>query len=161
MVEYRVSRASTISIITAFTSSTVDWYLLQLTFHELWHQNTKCSFLKVPEIKSYILSRGHSVFEGRFFFWRFVSRSDTPKFRKQISRLLCEDYRGKLTTLLEPLHGLMVNCFPTLNVQWKKFGGQEKSWTWFAQTCCCARGNSKQRHIRTWRWWMKWTSLWL
>ena len=43
-------------------------------------------------------------FEGRIFFWQFVSRSDTPKFRKQFSRLLCKDYQGKLTTLLEPLH---------------------------------------------------------
>ena len=47
--------------------------------------------------------------EGVFFvlfFWRFVARSDTPKFRKQFSRLLCKDYRGKLKTLLEPLHRL-------------------------------------------------------
>ena len=27
-----------------------------------------------------------------FFLWRFVSRSDTPKFRKYFSRLLCKDY---------------------------------------------------------------------
>ena len=42
---------------------------------------------------------------GRPFFWRFVSRSDGPKFREQFSRLLYKDYQGKLTTLLEPLHG--------------------------------------------------------
>ena len=45
--------------------------------------NAKYSYLKVPEIKSYILSRGHRVFRRRkYFFWRFVSRSNTPKFRK-------------------------------------------------------------------------------
>ena len=42
------------------------------------------------------------------FIWRFVSRSDVPKFRKYFSLLLCEDYQGKLTTLMEPL-----NSFPS------------------------------------------------
>ena len=56
-------------------------------------------------IKSYILSRGHSVFGRKklIFFWRFVSRSDIPKFREYFSRFLCKHYQGKLTTLLEPL----------------------------------------------------------
>ena len=39
--------------------------LLQLSFREIWHWNTKCSYLKVSEIRSYILSRGHSVFRRR------------------------------------------------------------------------------------------------
>ena len=47
--------------------------------------------------------------EEIFFFWRFVSRSDTPKFRTYFSRLLCKDYQGKLTTLLEPLHTSCAN----------------------------------------------------
>ena len=48
-------------------------------------------------------------FKGRnIFHWRFVSRSDTPKFRKWFSRLLCKDYQGKLTTLLESLHNISV-----------------------------------------------------
>ena len=50
------------------TSPTVDWYLVQLTFHEIWYWNTKCSYLKVPEIKSYILSRGHRVFRRKKYF---------------------------------------------------------------------------------------------
>ena len=73
MMEYRVSKASAVSIITAFTphqlSTDIFFSLLSM----------KDDNLKVPEIKSYILSRGLSVF-GRFF--RFVSRSDIPKFRK-------------------------------------------------------------------------------
>ena len=45
--------------------------------------NANCSYLEVPEIKSYILIRGLSVFERKKdFFLRFVSRSDIPKFRK-------------------------------------------------------------------------------
>ena len=64
------------------TSPTGEWYLLQLTFHEIWHQNTKCSYLKVPVIKSYILSRELCFLKEEIFFRRFVSRSDTPKFRK-------------------------------------------------------------------------------
>ena len=37
----------------------------------------------VPEIKPYILSWGHSVFARKEKkFWRFVSRSDIPKFQK-------------------------------------------------------------------------------
>ena len=69
VMEYRVSKASNISFSyhSIHTSPTVDWYLLQLTFHEIWHLNTKWSYLKVPEIKSYILSRGHSV------CWRIFS----------------------------------------------------------------------------------------
>ena len=49
------------------TSPTVDWYLLQLTFHEIWHKNAKCSYLKVPGIKSYILSRGQCFSKDIFF----------------------------------------------------------------------------------------------
>ena len=33
----------------------------------LWHHNAKCSYLNVPDIKSYILSRGRSVFRRIFF----------------------------------------------------------------------------------------------
>ena len=43
----------------------------------------KMRYLKVPGKKSYILSRGHSVFrKKKYFFWRFVSWSNTPKFQK-------------------------------------------------------------------------------
>ena len=42
---------------------------LRLTFYEMWHYNTKWSYLKVPEIKSYILSWGHSVFRGKKYFF--------------------------------------------------------------------------------------------
>ena len=45
-----------------------------------WGGVTDC---RVPEIKSYILSQGHSVFgRKKKKFWRFVSRSHIPKFRK-------------------------------------------------------------------------------
>ena len=37
---------------------------------------------KKKKRKSYILSRGHSVFRRKIFFWRFVFQSDTPKFRR-------------------------------------------------------------------------------
>ena len=71
MMEYRVSKASTISIITAFTrhqlSIDIFFSLLSLKY-DIKIQNAKCSYLKVPEIKSYILSWGHSVFQRKKFF---------------------------------------------------------------------------------------------
>ena len=57
------------------TSPTVDWYLLQLTFHEIWLWNTKWSCLKVSEIKSYIVSRGLSVFGRKKYFFLAVCLS--------------------------------------------------------------------------------------
>ena len=42
-------------------------------------------------------------FSKEDFFWKFVCRSQTSRFRKQFSRLLCKDYQWKLTTFLEPL----------------------------------------------------------
>ena len=56
-------------------------------------------------------SRTRCFSKGEFFsfFWRFVCRSDTPKYRQSFSRLLCKDYQAKLTTLLEPLHLSMYN----------------------------------------------------
>ena len=58
-----------LSLHSIHTSPTVDSYLLQLNFHEIWHWNTKCSHLKVPEIKSYILGGGNNVFRRKTFFF--------------------------------------------------------------------------------------------
>ena len=90
---------------SVYTWSTVDWYLLQLTFYEIWHKSTKCSYRKVPEIKSYILSRAHSAFWRKNFFSDSLSleaihQSSGSSFRD----FFVKDYHGKLTTLLELLH---------------------------------------------------------
>ena len=111
-MEYRVSKASTVSIITAFIRHqlSIDIFSSLLSMkYDIKIQNAaiKNPFKKI--LKSYILSRGLSGFGRKtsfffFFLVRFVSRSDMPKFQKWFSRLLCKDYQGKLTTLLEPLH---------------------------------------------------------
>ena len=49
------------------TSPTVDWYLLQLTFHEIWHQNTKCSYIFFS-----LLSMKYDIRIQNAAIWRFV-----------------------------------------------------------------------------------------
>ena len=70
MMEYRVSKASTVSIITTFThhqlSTDVFFSLLSMKYDI---KIQKCSYLKVPEIKSYTLSQGHSVFRRKKYFF--------------------------------------------------------------------------------------------
>ena len=102
MMEFRVSKASTVSNMTAFTRHQLS---IDIFFSFPWNMTLKYkmqlsegSWYKILHSKSRTL-----CFSKDFFFWRFVSRSDVPKFRKQFSRLLCKDYQGKLT-LLEPLH---------------------------------------------------------
>ena len=71
----------------------------------------KCSYLKVPEIKSYILSRGHSVFRRKNFFSGGLSLEAIHQSSwSSFLRLLCKDYQGKLRTLLEALHSKERKC---------------------------------------------------
>ena len=66
--------------------------------------NTKCSHRKVHEIKSYILSRGHSVFRRKKYFLsgglslEAIHQSSRSSFRD----FFVKDYQGELTTLLGP-----------------------------------------------------------
>ena len=56
--------------------------------------------MKVPEIKSYSLSRGHSVFRRSGLSLEAIHQSSGSSF----SGLLSKDHQEKLTTLVEPLY---------------------------------------------------------
>ena len=83
MMKYRVSKALTVSIVTAFTRHqlSVDSFFSLLSMKcDIIIQ--KCSYLKVSWGKILHAKSRTQCFSNEEFFRRFVSRSDTPKFRK-------------------------------------------------------------------------------
>ena len=106
-MELWVSKASAVSIITAFTRHQLSidvFFSLLSTKHDI----KKCLYLKAPEIKSYILSPGQNVFLRKNFFLAVCLSKRYTKVPEVVFATVffffCKDYQGKLTTFIELLH---------------------------------------------------------
>ena len=78
-MEYWVSKASTASIITAFKRHqlSIDIFFSLLSMDMTLKYKMQLSEGSWDKVEDTVFFERRNV-----FFWRFVSRSDTPKFRK-------------------------------------------------------------------------------